>query len=242
MRGMFQTAVQLLYPPRCMGCGTMVESDFGLCGTCWRDTPFIGGTVCDGCGIPLHGSPDGHRLDCDDCMETPRPWDQGRAALLYKDRARRMVLALKHGDRAEVARPAGVWLARAARPFLKDNMLIAPVPLHRMRLLKRRYNQSALLAQALAHETGLACCPDLLTRTRATSSQDGKTAHQRFENIKGAIVAHPKRRHRMTGRSVLLVDDVMTSGATLAACSEACLNAGARDVFVVVLARVGKDD
>lgn len=239
---MFQTAVQLLYPPRCMGCGSMVESDFGLCGACWRDTPFIGGTVCDGCGIPLHGSPDGHRLECDDCMKTPRPWQQGRAALMYKDRARQMVLSLKHGDRPEVARPAGQWLARAARSFLHDNMLIAPVPLHHLRLLKRRYNQSALLAQALAGETGLGLCPDLLLRTRRTRSQDGRSALQRFENLEGAISVHTRRRHRMMARSVLLVDDVMTSGATLAACTQACLSGGAKDVFVVVLARVGKDD
>jgi len=220
----------------------MVESDFGLCGTCWRDTPFIGGTVCDACGVPLPGEADGFRLECDECMKTPRPWSQGRAAMIYKDRARQMVKSLKHGDRPEIARPAGLWLARAARPFLNDGMLIAPVPLHWSRLLKRRYNQSALLAQALAQATGLAMCPDLLIRPNRTTPQDGKSAAIRFSDMAGTIEPHPKRRHRMAARSVLLVDDVMTSGATLAACAEACRAGGARDIFVVTLARVAKDD
>lgn len=161
----------------------MVDSDFGLCGSCWRDTPFIGGTVCDSCGIPVPGSADGYRLECDDCMKTPRLWADGRAALLYKDRARRMVLALKHGDRPEIARPAALWMTRAVRPILRENMLIAPVPLHWTRFLKRRYNQSALLAQEVARQTGLSQCPDLLLRTKRTEMLDGKTAQERFSDL-----------------------------------------------------------
>lgn len=219
----------------------MVDSDFGLCGSCWRDTPFIGGTVCDSCGIPVPGSADGYRLECDDCMKTPRLWADGRAALLYKDRARRMVLALKHGDRPEIARPAALWMSRAVRPILRENMLIAPVPLHWTRFLKRRYNQSALLAQEVARQTGLSQCPDLLLRTKRTAMLDGKTAQERFSDLSGAIRVHPKRRHRLAARSILLVDDVMTTGATLTACTRACLEAGAHDVCVLTLARVAKD-
>lgn len=241
LRARFQTAVALIYPPRCLGCGDLVESDFGLCGPCWRDTPFIGGTVCDACGTPLPGNPDGHRLECDDCMTTPRPWTDGRAALLYRDRARDLVLALKHGDRTEIARPAGLWMARAARPILRPGMLIAPVPLHWSRLLYRRYSQSALLAQAVARETGLALCPDLLERYRRTPLLEGHGAAQRFAELDRTIRPHPRRRHRIAGREVLLVDDVMTSGATLAACAEACRAGGARDVHVLTLARVAKD-
>lgn len=241
MREMFQTAVQLLYPPRCLGCGEMVNSDFGLCASCWHDTPFIGGTVCDLCGVPLPGQPDGEPIECDDCMARPRPWAKGRAALVYRDRARNIVLALKHGDRPEVARTAGLWLARAGKPLFQDDMVIAPVPLHPTRLLKRRYNQSALLVQALARETGLGYCPDLLVRRTRTAPLDGKSAEDRFSSLRGVISPHPSRAHRMAERPVLLVDDVMTSGATLAACADACHASGATQVFVLVLARVAKD-
>lgn len=219
----------------------MVESDFGLCGSCWRDTPFIGGTVCDGCGTPLIGAPDGHRLECDDCMMTPRPWEMGRAALLYRAGARKLVLALKHGDRPDIARPAAAWMARVAAPLLRSGMLVAPVPLHWSRLLKRRYNQSAQLSDALAGRLELAHCPDLLVRRKRTASLDHKTQEARFAELAGAIEVHPRRRHRLAGRAVLLVDDVMTTGATFAACAQAARAAGSGKVFVLALARVAKD-
>lgn len=236
-----QTAVTLLYPPRCLGCGTLVQSDFGLCGACWRDTPFISGTVCDSCGQPLPGAGDGHRLECDDCLARPRPWDRGRAALLYRDKGRALVLALKHGDRQEIARPAALWMAAAARSLLGPDMLVAPVPLHWGRLFRRRYNQSALLSRHLARAAGLAHCPDLLIRTRRTPPQEDKSTTQRFADLDGAIAPHKRRGARMRGRPVLLVDDVMTSGATLSACALACRDGGAASVSVVTLARVAKD-
>ncbi len=218
-----------------------MDSDFGLCGACWRETPFIGGSVCDSCGTPLPGEDEGDSLKCDDCMITPRPWVKGRAALLYKDNARRMVLALKHGDRQELAEPAALWMAQVIDAFPLKDMIVAPVPLHWMRMLKRRYNQSALLAQALARHVGLPMCPDLLQRQRRTQSMDGLTKEVRFTSVKGAIRAHPRRRHRLAGRPVLLVDDVLTSGATLSAATDACLAAGSGPVYVVTLARVAKD-
>ena len=228
----------LIYPPRCISCGGLVDSEFGLCAGCWADTPFIGGTVCDSCGLPVPGESDGERIDCDDCLARPRPWSDGRAALLYDGRARSLVMALKHGDRTEIARPAAAWMARAAGPVLEGEPLLVPIPLHWRRMLKRRYNQSALIARALSRQTGLEHCPDLLQRARATQSLDGKTATERFETLHDAIRAHPKRSAH--GRVVVLIDDVMTSGATFAAATDAAMSAGAAEVRVLALARVAK--
>lgn len=219
----------------------MTASDFGLCGPCWQDTPFIGGTVCASCGLPLPGEGDGYRVECDDCMRQPRNWDDGRAALLYQGNARSLVLALKHGDRPELAKPAAVWMAQAGKALFRSGMLIAPVPLHWSRMLKRRYNQSALLSHALGRKTGISVCPDLLVRKVRTSALEGKTAGQRADILQDSIVAHPRRYRELAGRQVLLVDDVMTSGATLTACTNACLKAGAAHISVLVLARVAKD-
>lgn len=234
-------ALHMLYPPQCLSCGALVTTDFGLCGPCWRDTPFIAGLVCDQCGVPLPGEDTGKPEHCDDCLTIARPWSRGRAAMLYKDRGRSLVLALKHGDRLDLARPAAGWMLRAAAPILVPGMLVAPIPLHWMRLFKRRYNQSALLAAAIAKSAGLEHCPDLLIRTRPTATQDGKGRDARFANMSAALALHPKRGARVEGRHVLLVDDVMTSGATLAAAAEACIAGGAREVSVLTMARVAKD-
>ena len=236
-----QTAVSLIYPSRCIGCGTQVDADAGLCGACWRETPFIGGTICDACGTSLPGEDESDDLQCDECMATPRPWAKGRAALIYRDTGRKLVLALKHGDRQEIARPAGLWLSRVVGPLVTSNILIAPVPLHWQRMIKRRYNQSALLAHVLAKKIDRPMCPDLLQRIRRTRSLDGMGRTERMMTLEGSIRVHPRRRHRLIGRPVLLVDDVMTSGATLAACTEACHAAGSGPVSVLALARVAKD-
>jgi predicted amidophosphoribosyltransferase len=134
-----------------------------------------------------------------------------------------------------------MWLLRAAQPILKPDMLVAPVPLHWFRLLRRRYNQSALLSRACATLARLDHCPDLLVRRRHTATQDGRDRDGRFSNLSDALSVHPRRTAQIAGRHVLLIDDVMTSGATLAAGAEACVAAGAIGVAVLVLARVAKD-
>ena len=241
MLAQLQTAVALIYPPRCITCGDLVESDFGLCGTCWRDTAFLGGAICNCCSVPLTPGGQGDVHYCDACMQAPKPWVQGRAALLYRDTGRKIVLGLKHGDRQEMARPAGLWMANAMRAHVQPGTLVVPVPLHWTRLLKRRYNQSALLAKIVAGNLGLAWCPDALVRVRRTVSLEGLSRQQRFDTLENAIQPHRRRGALLKGRPVLLIDDVMTSGATLMACTQACLDAGSGEVRVLTLARAAKD-
>jgi len=177
-----QTLVHAVFPPECLSCRMRVASDDGLCGPCWRDTAFITGDVCDACGVPMHGDvQSGDR--CDECLSTARPWSQGRAALLYKERGRALVLALKHSDRHDIVRPAGLWLARAAKGILREDVLIAPVPLHWTRMVRRRYNQSSLIGQAMAREVGAPFSGDLLVRSKATASLDGKSREERFAEL-----------------------------------------------------------
>jgi len=234
-----QTLLRMIYPAQCLTCAEMVEEHFALCGTCWRETGFIRGLTCQSCGVPLPGE-DEDAISCDDCMTVARPWSKGRAALMYHGTGRKLVMALKHGDRTELAKPAAKWMA-ATQPECDPNTLAIPVPLHWSRFLKRRYNQSALLAKAFAAVQGLDYLPDALQRTKATKSLDGRTRDDRFAILQDAIRPHPKRGSALRDRPVLLIDDVMTSGATLAAATEACMLAGADHVDVLVLARVAKD-
>ena len=236
-----QSVIRALYPPQCLICETLTDADFALCGPCWAATPFAGGLVCDACGVPLPGDSGGGAELCDDCLRVARPWAQGRAALVYRDGARRLVMALKHGDRTDLARPAGLWMARAAEPLLREGMIVAPVPLHWTRLVRRRYNQAALLAHRVARALGLPVCPDLLVRTRRTKPLGGGGRDERFAALSGAIAPHPRHGTRAQDRPVLMIDDVMTSGATMAAAAEAARAAGAAEVCVLTLARAAKD-
>lgn len=237
-----QAALQVIYPPQCISCNAPVTSDFGLCADCWRETPFIAGLVCDRCGIALPGGEAGETAHCDDCMTIARPWDRGRAALAYRDNGRRLVLALKHGDRMDLARPASAWMLKSARPILQPGMLVVPVPLHWLRLIRRKFNQAALLSRAIAKAAALNHCPDALVRHRSTGNQDGKTRDARFANLVDAFSVPARRQALVADRDILLVDDVMTSGATFSAATEALMSAGARSVNVLCLARVAKDD
>ena len=231
VRGM----IDAIYPPTCLICDTRVEGNRGLCGKCWGETPFISGLACDKCGTPLPGDEDAGTL-CDDCLVLARPWEAGRAALMYSGTARKMVLALKHADKTELVPQLSRWMARSGAALIAESDVIVPVPVHWSRAIARRYDQSVLLATALGGITGLNVWTDGLIRTRRTGTQDGKTRDDRYANTSGAFRA----RRRMDGLSVLLIDDVMTSGATFTAAADACHAAGAKKIFVLSLARVAK--
>jgi len=236
-----QSLLRAVYPAQCLSCGALTDDDFGLCAACWRDTGFIGGTVCDLCGTPLPGDSRGEAVHCDDCLAIARPWARGRAVFTYGGTGRELVLQFKHADRTDLAPALGRWLARIAAPIATPESVLVPVPLHWTRLLSRRYNQSALVAQHAARTLGIALCPDALIRRRRTRPLDGHSRDARFAALQGAIAPHPGRKPQIAGRPILLVDDVMTSGATLAAATEALMTAGAAQVSVIVLARVAKD-
>lgn len=232
----------ILFPPQCLDCGTGVAGDGALCPDCWREAEFIGACICARCGIPLPG--DGTEeagLSCDECLARARPWAAGRAALVYAGSGRRLVLALKHGDRPDLAPALGRWLAAAAAPLLTAGTLVVPVPLHPRRMLARKYNQAALLGAAVARAHGLRLEAAALRRTRHTPMQDHGSVADRFANVEGAVEVAARARARLDGRPVLLVDDVMASGATLGAAAAALAAAGAGPVSVAVLARAVKD-
>lgn len=238
-----QALLHAIYPPHCVGCEALTDQDFALCPDCWAKVSFITGFCCKTCGLPLPGEDD--EALCDDCLKVLPSWTGSRAAILYKDKGRDLILSFKNGDRMDLARVFGAWMARSAREFIPPEeipqLLVAPIPLHFSRLFSRFYNQSALLSDVIANSIVAAHLPDLLRRKRRTEKQDGKTRDQRFANLEGAIELSPRYAARINGASVLLVDDVMTTGATFEAATFACLKAGAQKVYVLPLARVAKD-
>ena len=237
-----KAALRLLYPPQCLSCGDPVANGQAqLCTKCWPEAKFIQGCACNSCGAPLPGQTDTDVI-CDDCLAIPRPWHAGRAAMVYGGTGRQLILALKHGDRPDLAPHLGRWLAEAAAPLTTGDTIVAPVPLHLRRLLERKYNQAALLADHVARRHRLLHIPDLLLRGRHTPAQDHRGVLDRFANIAGALQINPRCAGRIVGRPVLLIDDVMTSGATLAAATQVLQGVGAGPISVAVLARAVKDD
>lgn len=209
----------------------------GLPAEAWNRIVFLEDPVCDGCGAPFEFDP-GPGVRCPGCTARPLAFDRARAACLYDEASRDLILKLKHADRTDLAGTLACWLGRAARPLLAEADLIVPVPLHPARLLARRYNQAAEMARPLGRMAGVPVLPDALARVRRTETQGGKSAGGRRRNVAGAFAVPPGRRARIEGRRVLLVDDVLTTGATAHACARALKAAGAAAVDLAVVARV----
>ena len=234
-----RTLLDAVLPPLCLGCAEIVDEPGSLCTECWARVCFLGSPQCSRCGYPFPAAADGGTQGlCGSCLGRPPRYRRARAVVAYDERARSLVLPFKHGDRTDMARAYGRWMARAGAELTADADLIAPVPLHWRRLFSRRYNQAVLLARAVARETARPLAPDLLRRVRWTGSQAGLAAKDRRSNVFRAFEVHPRWVERVGGKGVVLVDDVLTTGATVEACARALHRAGASHVDVLTLARV----
>ncbi len=229
--------VDLLLPPRCLGCGATVDAARALCATCWSGLAFLGEPLCVACGQPFEVDL-GDGMLCAGCLRKPPPWNRARAALAYDAASRALILGFKHGDRTESAPAFADWMARAGRDLVDDCEVMVPVPLHWTRLWARRYNQAALLAREMARGEARDYAPGALRRVRRTRLMGRLGAAERRRTLAGAIVPGRNATASVGGRRVLLIDDVLTSGATAGACVRALRGAGARAVDVLTLARV----
>jgi len=231
-----RAALDVLYPPICLACRAATSEADALCSTCWRAMRFIERPFCDRLGSPFEHDL-GEGLLSAQAVTDPPVFQRARAVARFEDGpARRLVHRLKYSDRGELARPMGAWMARAGADVLADADAITPVPLHARRLWTRRFNQAAALAREIARRTGKPFEPALLRRVKATRSQVGLSREQRVQNMQGAFRAASDAPVR--GRRIVLVDDVLTSGATANAAARALLRAGAAQVDLIVFARV----
>lgn len=224
-------------PPVCLGCDARTGQHGGLCPRCWNEMHFIERPFCEVLGTPFPHD-QGAGAISPQAIADPPPFERLRSVAAYGDLARSLVTGLKFADRTDLAPWMARWMCVAGRELLADCDIVAPVPLHRMRLLTRRYNQAAELARVVSRLSGRTCEPSLLIRHKRTGSQIGLSAGQRERNVQGAFRVPQSARARIEGRRVLLVDDVYTSGATAKACSRALLRSGAAAVDVLTFARV----
>ena len=235
-RALLRQAADLALPPQCIACRKPLSTTGALCALCWSAIDFIEAPYCEISGLPLGTENVGGIRP--DVAANPPPYARARAALVYTDASAPLILRFKYADRLEAASTYAGWMARAGADVLGGADLILPVPLHRWRLMARRYNQSAELARHLARHEGVPFAPHLLARTRATRPQVGLSGDARRRNVAGAFRARPAAAARIAGKTIVLVDDVLTTGATIEACTHALLTAGAREVRVLTLARV----
>ncbi|TXG83507.1 MAG: ComF family protein [Sphingomonadales bacterium] len=234
-------ALDLVLPPLCLACREQVRDPGTFCARCWGQLRFLGAPCCAQCGAPFpHEVAPG--LRCAACLASPPPYAAARACWRYGDAAAAAIVAFKHADRTEHAQALARHMLRVGAELLEPpDSVLAPVPLHWRRLWRRGYNQAALLATALAGMSGRPAVLDALVRKRATPSQQGLNRQARARNVARAFVVNPARRKRLAGTTVVLIDDVLTTGATVDACCRALLGAGVRDVRVLTVARVADD-
>ncbi len=232
-RALWRGVLDAVFPPQAIDGGAALAG--GLSAGAWSRIQFLDGPVCDGCGAPFEYD---LGVRCAACLASPRRFDAARAACLYDEHSREPILKLKHADRLDLAPLLARWISRAAQPLIAEADAIAPVPLHPSRLLGRRYNQAAEIARPLSALTGVAYLPDALVRRRATATQGGKSGSGRRRNVAGAFEVPKGRAHLVAGKRILLIDDVMTTGATAEGCARALKVAGAVRVDVAVVARV----
>lgn len=230
--------LDLVLPPRCPGCRNIVATDRSFCLPCWSALVFITPPLCACCGAPF-GHDRGPGALCAPCLAEPPRFTAARAAFVYDGPARDVLLGFKHADRQHLAQVMAPHLVRAAGDRLTPDTVLVPVPLHWTRLWRRGFNQSALLAQAVANLARADTAIDALVRVRATALSKGLGRKARADNVRGAFRVRGKA--AIKGRDVVLVDDVLTTGATADACARHLKRAGARSVTVLTWARVVRD-
>ncbi len=236
VRALLEAALDLALPRLCPACREPVGGP-GLCPACWSKLHFITKPYCERLGIPFVYDP-GPGILSMEAIANPPAYRRARAAVRFDEISRALVHALKYGDRLDLAPMMGRWIARAGRELLAEADVIVPVPLHWRRLWARRFNQSAQLAAAVAAASGVPMVSNALKRTKSTAQQVGLTRPQRAANIQGAFRVPPEGTAAVVGRRLVVVDDVLTSGATVEGCARALLRAGAANVDVLVFARV----
>ncbi len=236
VRGLIRRGLDVILPPAAFDGGPQPMTS-GYSPEAWMRIDFLDAPVCDACGLPF-AYDQGPGARCVACMARPPRFQRARAACLYDDASRDLILKLKHADRPDLGPLFARWLARAGTDVLAEADLLVPVPLHRRRLFVRRYNQAAEIARPLARLCRRPYLPDALIRQRPTSIQGGKSGRGRRLNVKGAFVVPKWRRARLKDARIVLIDDVLTTGATAEACAKALLAAGAASVDLLVVARV----
>lgn len=232
-----QYGIDAVLPPRCVVSGAEVDRQGMLAPAVWSRLEFIGSPQCAACGWPFEFTVAEGSL-CAACLVRRPVYGMARAALKYNDASRDLILGFKHADRTQAVPAFVPWLMTAGRETLAGADFLVPVPLHRLRLISRRYNQSALMAQALSKSAKVPVLPDALQRIRSTPPQGHMNVKERRRNVRKAFAVNPKRAKWIAGKSIVLIDDVHTTGATVEECARVLLKAGARAVNILTLARV----